>query len=151
MKKTKEKIVLLNKRAKSDYEIFETYTCGIVLKGAEVKSLRQGRASIKEAYVKIEDGEAYIYNFYISPYPPAGKFFPDPERKKKLLLTKRELKRLIGKWKEKGLVLIPLKVFFKGPWAKLEIALARKKKKYEKKELIKKRELERELKRQLLK
>ncbi len=151
MKKLIEKDIIVNKKAKIDYEIFDTYICGIVLKGAEVKSLREGRASIKDAYVKIEDGEAYIHKFYISPYPPAFKFFPDPERKKKLLLTKRELKRLIGKWKEKGFVLIPLRVFFKGKWAKIEIALARKKKKYEKKELIKKREMERELKREMLK
>ncbi|MEO0301710.1 MAG: SsrA-binding protein SmpB [candidate division WOR-3 bacterium] len=150
MKKIIEKDILVNKKAKSDYEIFDTYICGIVLKGAEVKSLRDGRASIKDAYVKIENGEAYIYKFHISPYPPAFKFFPDPERKKKLLLTKREIKRLIGKWKEKGLVLIPLRVFFKGKLAKIEIALARKKRKYEKKELIKKREMERELKREML-
>ncbi len=151
MKIKRKAPVIENKRAKSDYEIFETYDCGIVLKGAEVKSIREGTASIKEAYVKIENGEAFIYGFYIAPYPPAGKFFPDPERKKKLLLTKRELKRLIGKWKEKGFVLIPLKVYFKGPWVKIKIALAKKKKKYEKKEAIKRREMERELKKYILK
>ncbi|MEN3044660.1 MAG: SsrA-binding protein SmpB [Candidatus Hydrothermales bacterium] len=150
MKSKRERDILLNKKVKSDYEIFETFICGVVLKGAEVKSLREGRASISDAYVKFEDGEPYIYNFYISPYPPAFKFFPNPERKKKLLLTRREIKRLIGKWKEKGLVLIPVRVFFKGSWAKIELALAKKKKKYEKKELIKKREIERELKREML-
>lgn len=149
--KNKKTPVIENRKAKSDYEIIESYTCGIVLKGAEVKSIREGRVSIKESYCKIENGELYIYSMHISPYPPAGKFFPDPDRKRKLLLTKRELKRLIGKWKEKGLVLIPIKIFFKGPWCKIEIALARKRKKYEKREVIKRREMEREIKRSLLK
>ncbi len=138
----------VNRKAKRDYEILETYEAGIELKGSEVKSLREGKGSIKDAFARVENGEVWLYNFHISPYRQASVFVPDPERPKKLLLHKREIKRLAGKVSEKGLTLIPLKVYFnERGWAKVELALARGRKLYDKREAIKRRMLEREAER----
>lgn len=142
------KIVAVNKKAKRDYEILETFEAGIELKGSEVKSLREGNVNIKDAFAKIENGEVWLYNFRISPYKYSSAFTPDPERPKKLLLHKREINKLAGKVAEKGLTLIPLKVYFNDRgWAKVELALARGRKIYDKREVIKRRELEREAQR----
>ncbi len=139
--------VCVNRKARFDYEILESYEAGIVLTGSEVKSLRNRNANLRDSFCIIKNGEAFIVNMHISQYPPATIFNHEPTRRRKLLLKKNEIKRLIGKTKERGLVLIPLRVYFKNRYAKVEIALARRKKKYEKKELIKERDLKRELRR----
>ncbi len=138
-----------NKKAYFDYEIIEKIEAGIVLQGPEVKSLREGKGSIKESFARIEDGEIFLHNFYIAPYPAALEK-PLPLRKKKLLLTRREIKRLIRKGEEKGLTLIPLAVYFnKRGLAKVEIALARGKKMYDKRQKIKERDLKLDIERRL--
>jgi len=139
------KIVATNKTAYHNYDIIETYEAGIVLKGTEVKSLREGGCNLKDSFVRIDNGEAYLYNCYIAPYKPAGKLQHDPYRKRKLLLHKREILKLMGKVQEKGLTIVPTKVYFKNGKAKVEIALAKGKAKYEKRQAIKERELKREL------
>ncbi len=143
----KIKIVTTNRKAYHDYEILETIEAGIVLKGTEVKSLRQGKVSIQDSYAIIKEGEVWLLNMHISPYEYGNIHNHDPLRDKKLLLHKREIIRLSTKVKERGLTLIPLKVYFKNGKAKVELALVRGKKKYEKKEDIAERELQRELKR----
>ena len=145
-----EKTIALNKRAKLDYEILERYEAGIVLLGPEVKSIKQGKVSIKEAYCKFVDGELYMTNMHVGQYQPNNKFARfDEDRDRKLLLHSYEIKRLIGKSKEKGLTIIPLRLFLRGGKVKLEIALAKAKKKYDKREEIKRREVEREMQREL--
>lgn len=143
----KIKIVTTNRKAYHEYEIIETIEAGIVLKGTEVKSLRQGRVSIQDSYAIIKDGEVWLLNMHISPYEYGNVHNHDPLRDKKLLLHKREIIRLSTKVKERGLTLIPLKVYFKNGRAKVELALVRGKKKYEKKEDMAEKELQRELKR----
>jgi SsrA-binding protein len=134
-----------NKKAYHDYEILEKYEAGIALKGTEVKSLREGKANLRDAFVRIENGEVYLFNAYIAPYSHGNLFNHEPTRKRKLLLHKSEIKRLFGKSQEKGLTIIPLRMYFneRGK-VKVEIALARGRKKYDKREAIKRRELERE-------
>ena len=141
------KVVGVNKKAKRDFEILETIEAGIVLKGTEVKSLREGRVSFKDSFCRIKDGEVWLLNLHIAPYGHASKVFNhDPERPRKLLLHKREIKRLTGKLQERGLTLIPTRIYFNDRGiTKVEIALARGKKKYDKREDIKKRELERKM------
>ncbi len=146
------KVVVFNRRARHDYEILETIEAGIVLTGSEVKSIREGKVSINEAYAGVEDGEIFIYDMHIAPYTKSSSAFGhDPKRPRKLLLTRREINRLIGKVKEKGLTLIPLKVYFKGALVKIELALVKGKRKYEKREAIKRRLIEREISRALKK
>jgi len=142
----KKSIVIENKKARHDYFIEDTLTCGLVLSGTEVKSLRTGKAGLRDSFARIERGEAWVYNFHISPYQHGNRFNHDPLRKRKLLLKKSELLKIYNKTKEKKLALIPLKVYFSGQWAKLELALARGKKMYDKREAIKKKELQRQIK-----
>jgi len=138
--------IATNKRAFFDYQILETFEAGIVLTGQEVKSIKTGHISLAGSYVIIRGGEAWLTGAHVSPYKMAG-LLPgyDPTRSRKLLLHKKELFSLIGKIKQKGLTLVPLKVYTKKGKIKLEFGLARGKKKYEKKEAIKKREVERQL------
>lgn len=145
-KNSRQSVVIENRKAFYDFHIEEKITCGIVLSGTEVKSIRTGKAQLKDSYAKIEDGEAWLYNCHISPYQFGNRFNHTPIRKRKLLLTKKEILRLYGKMKEKQLALIPLKIFFLRNWAKLEIALAKGKKVYDKRETIKKKELQRTIK-----
>lgn len=134
-----------NKKAFYDYEILEKYEAGIELKGTEVKSLRRGKANLRDSFVRIENGEAYLFNAYIAPYIHGSLFNHEPTRSRKLLLHKSEIKRLFGKAQEKGLTIVPLKVYFnKRGKVKVKIALGRGKKMYDKRETIKRRELERE-------
>ena len=140
------RVTVENRKARHDYEILDTYEAGIALKGSEVKSIREGRVSIKEAYATVKDGEVYIIGMHVAPYSKAGVFGHDPKRPRKLLLHKYEIKRLIGKVKERGLTLIPLKIYLKGPLIKVEIALVRGKTKRDKREAIKRRIIEREIK-----
>ncbi|MGC8868381.1 MAG: SsrA-binding protein SmpB [Sulfurihydrogenibium sp.] len=142
------KVVATNKKAFHDYNIIEKYEAGMVLTGSEVKSLREGSCNLKDSFVMIEDGEAWLYNCYIAPYKPAHKLGHDPYRKRKLLLHKREILRLMGKVKEKGLTIVPLQVYFKDGKAKVEIALAKGKVKYEKREDMKERDTRREIEKQ---
>ncbi|MDQ7055231.1 MAG: SsrA-binding protein SmpB [Persephonella sp.] len=139
------KVVATNKNAYHNYNIIETYEAGLVLEGSEVKSIREGSVNLRDSFIRIDNGEAYIHNMYVAPYKPAGKLQHDPYRKRKLLLHKREILKLMGKVQEKGLTIIPLKLYFKNGKAKLEIALAKGKAKYEKREAIKERDIKREL------
>lgn len=144
-----QKIVCTNRKAHHLYHIEETYEAGIQLLGCEVKSLRLGRANLNDSFARVVNGEIYLYNFHISPYPHSREAQKlDPTRTRKLLLKKREIKRLAGKVQEKGYTLIPLKVYFnERGLAKVELALAKGKKIYDRRETIKRRDLERELRR----
>ena len=144
MAKEGKKLVANNKKAYHDYFVDETYEAGIVLHGTEVKSLRAGKCSIKEAYIHIEEGEAVIIGMNISPYEQGNIFNKDPLRVKKLLLHRYEINKLLGKTKEKGIALIPLEVYFKNGRAKISFGLCRGKKLYDKREDIAKKDLRRE-------
>ena len=139
------KIVCRNRKASFDYHIDETIEAGLVLLGPEVKSLREGRASLVDTYARIRKGEAFLYSMHITPYPFSHHLELDPMRTRKLLLNKREIKRLIGKTEEKGYSLIPTKVYFKNGKVKVELALAKGKKKYDKRRALKEKELKREM------
>lgn len=142
------KVYAENRKARFDYEIVETFEAGLVLTGTEVKSIREGRVSLKDSYVDVKGGELYIVHMYVAPYPMAAEMFQhDPERPRKLLLHRYEINRILGKLSQRGLTAVPLKIYAKGPWIKAEIALVRGKRKYEKRETIKRRELEREVRR----
>lgn len=148
MAKETMKLVANNKKAYHDYFIEEKYECGIALHGTEVKSLRMGKCSIKEAFVRIENGEVYVYGMHISPYEKGNIFNKDPLRVKKLLLHKQEINKLIGKIKEKGYTLVPLQVYFSNGRAKIEIGLAKGKKLYDKRDDIAKKDQRRETERE---
>ncbi|MCS6958149.1 MAG: SsrA-binding protein SmpB [Aquificaceae bacterium] len=149
-KQSGEHTVAYNKEAKAEYEIIETYEAGIVLEGPEVKALRNRQTvSFKDSFVRIQDGEAFLYNLYIAPYKYATIKPPDPLKTRKLLLHKREILRLMGKVKEKGYTIIPLRVYFKNGKVKVEIALAKGKRAHDRREEIRQRDLERQLRREL--
>ena len=141
----KKKIVCQNKKAFHDYSIDEVLEAGIVLLGPEVKSLRDGRASLVDGYARVRNGEVFLYNMHISPYPFTHYLNLEPKRTRKLLLNKKEIKRLIGKTKEKGYTLIPLKVYFSGSLVKLELGLAKGKKKVDKRRYLREKEQKREM------
>lgn len=145
--KEKIKIVTENRKARYNYFILETYVAGMVLKGTEVKSLRAGQANLKDSYAGIESGEVFLCECHISPYAHGNIENHDPLRKRKLLLHKREIKKLTSKTQERGLSLVPLKIFFVQGKAKIEIAVAKGKKLYDKRESIKKKTAEKELRR----
>jgi SsrA-binding protein len=144
------KLIATNKKAFFNYEILETFEAGVSLLGSEVKSIREGRISLKESYAEVRDGEIFLLNCHISPYEAANRFNHDPRRERKLLLHRREIKRLTGKIIEKGLTLVPTKILInaKGK-VKVELSLAKGKKLYQKKEAIKERDLEREVRAEL--
>ena len=142
--KESQKMIANNKKAYHDFFIDETYECGIALHGTEVKSMRMGKCSIKEAFIRIEDGEVFVYGMHVSPYEKGNIFNKDPLRVKKLLLHKYEINKLLGKIKEKGYTLVPLQVYFKDGKVKVEIGLARGKKLYDKREAIAKKDQRRE-------
>lgn len=139
------KVIADNRRARHEFEILETYETGIELSGTEVKSARMGRANLADAFARIEDGEMWLYNCHISPYEFGNRFNHDPVRKRRLLMHKREIFRINQEVKEKGLTLIPLKLFFKRNWVKVDIALARGKHLYDKREVTTKRDSKRQL------
>jgi SsrA-binding protein len=147
MKSPNIKVVCQNKKARYDYEIIEVIEAGMVLLGTEVKSLRQGRANLKDSYARIKSGELFLMQAHISPYTHAYYDNHEPDRVRKLLVHKREIKRLQGKTLEKGLTLIPLRIYFKDGKAKVELALARGKRRYDKRETLKRKTEERELER----
>ena len=142
--KESQKLIANNKKAYHDFFIDETYECGIALHGTEVKSMRMGKCSIKEAFVRIEDGEVFVYGMHVSPYEKGNIFNKDPLRVKKLLLHKYEINKLLGKIKEKGYTLVPLQVYFKDGKVKVEIGLAHGKKLYDKREALAKKDQRRE-------
>lgn len=143
------KIISVNRRARFDYEISETFEAGLVLQGTEVKSLRQGRVSLKDAYADIENGEAYLLHAHIDPYDQGNRFNHEPERPRKLLLHKQELRRLIGRTQERGLTLIPTRMYFSRGKAKVELGLAKGRKHYDKREELKRRTAERDIERSI--
>lgn len=146
-KKSGMKLIANNKKAYHDYFILETYEAGIALHGTEVKSLRMGKCSIKEAFIRVENEEVYVYGMHISPYEKGNIFNKDPLRVRKLLLHKSEIRKLLGKTKEKGMTLVPLKVYFKDSLVKVEIGLAKGKKLYDKRQDIAKKDQQREAQR----
>ena len=144
MAKETQKLIANNKKAYHDYFIDETYEAGIALHGTEVKSMRMGKCSIKESFIRVENEEVYVYGMHVSPYEKGNLFNKDPLRVKKLLLHRYEINKLIGKVKEKGYTLVPLQVYFKNGKVKVEIGLARGKKLYDKRESIVKKDQMRE-------
>jgi SsrA-binding protein len=141
------KDIATNRQARHRYHFLETWEAGLVLTGTEVKSLREGKAQIKDGYASLRDSEVWLHNVHIPPYAPASRENHEPERSRKLLMHRREIERLIGKTREKGLTLIPTRLYFKGSNAKVEIALARGKDVGDKRRSIKERELKREMER----
>jgi SsrA-binding protein len=141
--------VASNRRARHRYEILESFEAGIELVGSEVKSLRSGKAQIAEAYAAVEDGEVWLRNAHIPPYEPAAALNHEPERPRKLLLHRNEINRLIGQTQKKGLTLVPLRVYFKGPRAKLELALVRGKEQRDRRRELRERDQKREIEREL--
>ena len=144
MSKETMKLVANNKKAYHDYFVDEKIEAGLVLQGTEVKSLRMGKCSIKESFIRIENGEMFVYGMHISPYEKGNIFNKDPLRVKKLLLHKSEINKLTGKIKEKGFTIVPLQVYFKDGKAKMEIGLCRGKKLYDKRQDIAKKDMKRE-------
>ena len=138
------KLVANNKKAYFDYFIEDKYEAGVALHGTEVKSIRMGKCSIKESYIKIEDGEVFIYGMHVSPYEKGNIFNKDPMRIKKLLMHKYEINKLAGKLQQKGLTLVPLQVYLKGGLVKVEVGLARGKKLYDKRDSLAKKDMKRE-------
>lgn len=143
------KTICVNKRARFDYEISDVYEAGMVLQGTEVKSLREGRVSLQDAYADMQHGELYLLHAHIDQYEQGNRFNHDPERPRKLLLHRGEIRRLIGKTQEKGLTLIPTRMYFSRGKAKVEIGLAKGKKAYDKRQTLKRRTAEREIERAL--
>jgi SsrA-binding protein len=145
--KRNDRDVTVNRKARHDFLIEETLEAGLVLAGSEVKALREGKANLKDSYGRLENGEVFLHNAHISPYGPASQFGHEPTRARKLLLHREEIRRLTGKIKERGLTLVPLRLYFKNGRAKVELALARGKKRHDKRDAIREREVRREMER----
>lgn len=141
------KILIDNRKARHDYHILDTYEAGIVLKGTEVKSIRAGKANLKDSYARVEKGELFLYNMHISPYEQGNRFNHEPKRTRRLLMHKHEINRLLGRTKEKGLSLVPLKLYFKNNKVKVELALAKGKKLHDKRRALAERDAKREMER----
>lgn len=142
-----KKIVARNRRARHEYRILDTWEAGLVLTGPEVKSVRQGRVSLREAFARVENGEVWLYGMHISPYDPASQWNTDPVRRRKLLLKSHEIRRLAGAGQEVGRTLVPLDLYFRRGFAKITLALGRGKKLYDKREDLKRRTAQREIER----
>jgi len=142
-------IIAVNRRARHDYDIIETFDAGLVLTGSEIKSIRSGRANLRDAYAQVKDGEAWLYNLHIGPYEPASRDNPDPRRTRKLLLHRREIDRLLGRSLERGLTVIPLQLYLERGYAKVQLGLARGRREYDKRQAIAEREARREQERAL--
>jgi len=146
---TKIKTIGTNRQAYHYYEILDTYEAGIVLTGNEVKSCRLGRIDLRDSFAHIDKNEIYLYNFYIAPYDQGQLKKYEPRAKRKLLLQRQEINRLVGQVSRKGLTLIPLEMYFKDSWAKVKLALAKRKKVYDRREILRQRDLEREVSREI--
>ncbi len=142
-----DKTVTVNRKARHEYHILESFEAGIALTGTEVKSLRAGKANLQDSFARVENSELILYNMHISPYEQGNRFNHEPKRPRKLLMHKHEIMRLLGKTQEKGLTLVPLKVYFTRGRAKVELALAKGKKVHDKREAIKERDAKREIQR----
>jgi len=142
-----EKVITVNRKARHEYMIIETFEAGIELTGTEVKSLRAGKTNLQDSYARVENSELLLYNMHISPYTQGNRFNHEPKRIRRLLMHRSEIMRLLGKVREKGFSLIPLKVYFKNGWAKVEISLARGKKLYDRREDMAERDAKREMER----
>lgn len=143
--KKEHKLLAENRKAFHDYEILEKYTAGIVLTGTEIKSIRKGSVNLKDGFARIEAGEMWLYNVHVSPYENGNRYNHDPLRKRKLLLTKQELKKLIGKTKESGFAIVPINMHLENGFAKVEIAIAKGKTLHDKRETISKKTTKREI------
>jgi SsrA-binding protein len=137
------KLVTANRRARHEYTIEDTVEAGLVLTGTEIKSIRAGKANLQDAYARVENGEAWLYNMHVAPYEQGNRFNVDPVRKRKLLLNRREIDRLMGRAQERGLALVPLSLYLRRGFAKIELATARGKKLYDRREAIAAREAQR--------
>ena len=145
MSEAPQRITISNRKARHEYFILEALEAGIVLTGTEVKSLRKGNANLQDSYAELRSGEVWLEGMHISPYEQGNINNHEPRRKRKLLLQRKQIRKLIGGMKEKGLTLIPLSVYFKGPYAKVELALARGKKSFDKRDAIAKRDADRDI------
>ncbi len=148
-KKSNNSDIAQNRKAYFDYNLFDRFEAGIELRGAEVKSIRQRKVNLKESFGRVERGAVYLYGMHISPYKQSGRFAPEPTRVRKLLLHKAEIARLQGLTAQKGYTLVPIRIYFKKEFAKVEIAVARGKKFFDKREKLRRRTVEREMKRSL--
>jgi SsrA-binding protein len=142
-----EKTIVTNRKARHDYIILETMEAGLLLQGTEVKSMRAGKVNLKDSYAKFQNNELYLVGMHVSPYEHGNVFNHDPERERKLLLNRKEIRRLFGKIQIQGMTLVPLKLYFKNSWVKVELALVKGKHDYDRRHDIAKREADREIKR----
>jgi SsrA-binding protein len=142
-----KKVVASNRKARHEFEILETFEAGLVLRGPEVKSLREGKVGFQDAYARLEGGEIWLHSLHISPYEQANRYNEDPLRPRKLLLNRQEIRRLVGRVEEKGLTLVPLEIYFRRGFAKVTLALARGRKLYDKREKLKRRTQDEEARR----
>ncbi len=149
MAESERRVVVSNRKARHEYHILDTFEAGISLKGTEVKSLRKGNANLLDSYAVLKNGEVWLLGLHISPYEQGNINNHEPTRTRKLLLQRKQIRKLVGNVREKGLTLIPLSIYFKGPYAKVELALAQGKKHYDKREAISRRDAERELRQRL--
>lgn len=147
MPKGEGKVISTNKKANHDYFIEQTYETGMVLQGTEIKSLRSGRANLKDSFARVQNGEVFLHNLHISPYEQGNRYNHDPLRTRKLLLHRKQINQLIGLAKEEGYALVPLKIYLKNGYAKLLIGLGKGKKKYDKRDDLKKKEAKRDIER----
>jgi len=145
MAEASQRVTISNRKARHDYFILEALEAGIVLTGTEVKSLRKGNANLQDSYAELRNGEIWLEGMHISPYEQGNINNHEPRRKRKLLIQRKQIRKLIGTMKEKGLTLVPLSVYFKGPYAKVELAVVRGKKSYDKRDAIAKRDAERDI------
>jgi SsrA-binding protein len=143
-KKASDRVVAENRKAFHDYHIVETFEAGVALQGTEVKSIREGRVNLRDSYARVENGEVFVYNVHVSAYSHRGYADHEPTRRRKLLLHKQEIRKLIGKTVERGMTLVPTRMYFKNGRVKVEVSLAKGKKEYDKRETIKRREADRE-------
>jgi len=145
-----DKVVTVNRKARYDYEIIDRFEAGLSLLGSEVKALREGRANLKDSYASIEGNKVVLYHCHIGPYRPAGPYNQhEPERPRQLLMNRREINKLRGKIVERGFTLVPLRIYFKGGWAKIELAVGKGKRTYDKREAKKKDAVERDIEQEL--
>jgi len=147
--KTNKQVMAQNKKAYHDYFIEETFEAGMVLTGTEIKSIRQGKVQLKDSFARIQNGEVFLWKVHISPFEQGNRYNHDPERVRKLLLKQKEIAKLIGETKETGYSLVPLSIYLKGGFAKVELALVKGKKNYDKRESLKKKDANREIERAL--
>jgi len=145
MAEASQRVTISNRKARHDYFILEALEAGIILTGTEVKSLRKGNANLQDSYAELRNGEVWLEGMHISPYEQGNINNHEPRRKRKLLIQRKQIRKLIGTMKEKGLTLVPLSVYFKGPYAKVELAVVRGKKSYDKRDAIAKRDAERDI------